>query len=196
MATQTIDPLAVVRDFTTLGLTLTSAVPACVEQWKKPDRPATASKGGRVTKNGKPRSIATSRSPSVQSSRSSPKTPSNVTTSSAMASTPSASSSSRSPVAGANSILPYRMHVSQRYLDLTRQKLGLTRLPREPRTRQQQWYVIQLIPIHSNQHRFFTQGKTPKGFTIRMGKAEGPSDLVLGWRDDCKCMQWLVRGTI
>lgn len=27
---------------------------------------------------------------------------------------------------------PYRMHVSQRYLDLTKQKLELTRLPREP----------------------------------------------------------------
>lgn len=141
MATQTIDPLAVVREFTTLDLDHT-LVPACVEQWKKPDRPATASKGGRVTKNGKPRSIATSRSPSVKSSQSSPKTPSNAATSGAMASTPSVSSSSRSPVAGANSILPYRMHVSQRYLDLTRQKLGLTRLPREPRTRQQQWYVL------------------------------------------------------
>lgn len=154
MATQTIDPLAVVREFTTLDLT-----PACVEQWKKPDRPATASKGGRVTKNGKPRSITTSRSPSVKSSQSSPKTPSNVLAS--MASTPSVSSSSRSPVAGSNSILPYRMHVSQRYLDLTRQKLGLTRLPREPRTRQQQWYVI---PSHVRTNTAFScKGRRLKG---------------------------------
>lgn len=54
-----------------------------------------------------------------------------------MASTPS--SSGRSPIGGANTVLPYRMHVSQRYLDLTRQKLELTRLPRDPQTRQQQW---------------------------------------------------------
>lgn len=46
------------------------------------------------------------------------------------------SSSGRSPSAAANVILPYRMHVSQRYLDLTRKKLDLTRLPREPRSRQ------------------------------------------------------------
>ncbi|KAI5356594.1 putative epoxide hydrolase, alpha/Beta hydrolase [Septoria linicola] len=46
------------------------------------------------------------------------------------------SSSGRSPAAGNNVVLPYRMHVSQRYLDLTRQKLDLTRLPREPRSRQ------------------------------------------------------------
>jgi hypothetical protein len=31
----------------------------------------------------------------------------------------------------AEAITPYSMHVSQRYLDLTRQKLELTRLPRE-----------------------------------------------------------------
>lgn len=30
-------------------------------------------------------------------------------------------------------VQPYRMHVSQKYLDLTRQKLELTRLPRDPR---------------------------------------------------------------
>lgn len=33
---------------------------------------------------------------------------------------------------GPNNVQPYRMHVSQKYLDLTRQKLELTRLPREP----------------------------------------------------------------
>ncbi|EMF11683.1 alpha/beta-hydrolase [Sphaerulina musiva SO2202] len=46
------------------------------------------------------------------------------------------SSSGRSSSAAANVVLPYRMHVSQRYLDLTRKKLDLTRLPREPRSRQ------------------------------------------------------------
>lgn len=48
----------------------------------------------------------------------------------------SSSSSGRSPGGSAHTILPYRMHVSQRYLDLTRQKLELARLPREPQTRQ------------------------------------------------------------
>jgi hypothetical protein len=47
------------------------------------------------------------------------------------------SPSSRSPL-DADSVQPYRMHVSQRYLDLTRQKLELTRLPREPQIRQSQ----------------------------------------------------------
>jgi len=42
------------------------------------------------------------------------------------------SSTSSSPPAS-NAVQPYRMHVSQKYLDLTRQKLELTRLPREPR---------------------------------------------------------------
>ena len=42
------------------------------------------------------------------------------------------SSTSSSPPAS-DAVQPYRMHVSQRYLDLTRQKLELTRLPREPR---------------------------------------------------------------
>lgn len=32
-----------------------------------------------------------------------------------------------------NNVQPYRMHVSQKYLDLTRQKLELARLPQEPR---------------------------------------------------------------
>jgi len=43
---------------------------------------------------------------------------------------------------GANNVQPYRMHVSQKYLDLTKQKLELTRLPRDPSgrlTTQQQW---------------------------------------------------------
>ncbi|KAK4897433.1 hypothetical protein LTR27_004953 [Elasticomyces elasticus] len=42
--------------------------------------------------------------------------------------------SSRSPHSPicANEPQPYRMHVSQRYLDLTKQKLELARLPREP----------------------------------------------------------------
>lgn len=44
--------------------------------------------------------------------------------------------SSRSP-ANANNVQPYRMHVSQRYLDLTKQKLELTRLPRDPQGIQQ-----------------------------------------------------------
>jgi pimeloyl-ACP methyl ester carboxylesterase len=34
-------------------------------------------------------------------------------------------------------IQPYRIHVSQRYLDLTKQKLELTRLPRDPPTNRQ-----------------------------------------------------------
>lgn len=34
--------------------------------------------------------------------------------------------------------MPYRMHVSQKYLDLTKQKLELTRLPREPQLAHQQ----------------------------------------------------------
>ena len=42
------------------------------------------------------------------------------------------SSSSESPP-GTNTVQPYRMHVSQKYLDLTRQKLELTRFPRDPR---------------------------------------------------------------
>lgn len=42
-------------------------------------------------------------------------------------------SAPQSPV-DAVGINPYRIHVSQRYLDLTRQKLELTRLPREPRS--------------------------------------------------------------
>ncbi|KAK5747221.1 hypothetical protein LTR17_000356 [Elasticomyces elasticus] len=41
------------------------------------------------------------------------------------------SRSPRSPIC-ANEPQPYRMHVSQRYLDLTKQKLELARLPREP----------------------------------------------------------------
>lgn len=44
----------------------------------------------------------------------------------------SSSSKSQSPPE-LNVVQPYRMHVSQKYLDLTRQKLELTRLPREPR---------------------------------------------------------------
>lgn len=47
-------------------------------------------------------------------------------------------SSSRSQ-SDPNAITPYRMHVSQKYLDLTRQKLELTRIPRDPNTRQQRW---------------------------------------------------------
>ncbi|CAK1366316.1 putative epoxide hydrolase [Cercospora beticola] len=47
-----------------------------------------------------------------------------------------ASSSGRSPSTVTNVVLPYRMHVSQKYLDLTRRKLELTRLPREQRSRQ------------------------------------------------------------
>jgi hypothetical protein len=39
-------------------------------------------------------------------------------------------SSSRSPIAPYK-VQPYRMHVSQRYLELTKQKLELTRLPRD-----------------------------------------------------------------
>lgn len=42
-------------------------------------------------------------------------------------------SSSQSPQDPSNTVQPYRMHVSQKYLDLTRQKLELTRLPRNPR---------------------------------------------------------------
>ncbi|KAK5694855.1 hypothetical protein LTR97_009446 [Elasticomyces elasticus] len=41
------------------------------------------------------------------------------------------SRSPRSPIS-ANEPQSYRMHVSQRYLDLTKQKLELARLPREP----------------------------------------------------------------
>lgn len=45
---------------------------------------------------------------------------------------------SRSPAASSpGNIHPYRMRVSQRYLDLTKQKLELTRLPREPLSSQQ-----------------------------------------------------------
>ncbi|KAF7542516.1 hypothetical protein G7Z17_g11500 [Cylindrodendrum hubeiense] len=40
------------------------------------------------------------------------------------------------PAAGSgNDILPYRIHVSNKYLDITRQKLELTRLPHEPRSK-------------------------------------------------------------
>lgn len=35
-----------------------------------------------------------------------------------------------------NAVQPYRMHVSQKYLELTRKKLELTRLPRDPRNAQ------------------------------------------------------------
>ncbi|KAF2163565.1 hypothetical protein M409DRAFT_68469 [Zasmidium cellare ATCC 36951] len=67
-----------------------------------------------------------------------------------MASTPSSASGGRSP-GGSSTVLPYRMHVSQRYLDLTRQKLDLARLPREPQTRQNQANVgvskAQLEPL-------------------------------------------------
>ena len=45
-------------------------------------------------------------------------------------------SGSQSPEAS-STVQPYRMHVSQKYLDLTRQKLELTRLPRDPRNSQQ-----------------------------------------------------------
>jgi hypothetical protein len=45
---------------------------------------------------------------------------------------------SRSPASTVpSSIHSYRMHVSQKYLELTRQKLELTRLPREPQATQQ-----------------------------------------------------------
>lgn len=54
-----------------------------------------------------------------------------------MASTPSSASGGRSPGGSGSTVLPYRMHVSQRYLDLTRQKLDIARLPREPQNRQQ-----------------------------------------------------------
>ncbi|KAK5166611.1 uncharacterized protein LTR77_008154 [Saxophila tyrrhenica] len=40
------------------------------------------------------------------------------------------------PTGGVDGIQPYRMSVSQKYLDLTRQKLQLTRLPRDPRNAQ------------------------------------------------------------
>lgn len=46
------------------------------------------------------------------------------------------SSSSRSPTGPEGVVLSYRMHVSQKYLELTKKKLELTRLPREPQTRQ------------------------------------------------------------
>ncbi|KAK3117465.1 hypothetical protein LTR53_001152 [Teratosphaeriaceae sp. CCFEE 6253] len=49
----------------------------------------------------------------------------------------SSTRSPRSPL-DANNIQPYRMHVSQRYLDLTKKKLELTRLPREPQSSQHQ----------------------------------------------------------
>lgn len=53
----------------------------------------------------------------------------------------SSSSRNRQQTAGlANNIQPYRMHVSQRYLDLTKQKLELTRLPRDARGAQPQTY--------------------------------------------------------
>lgn len=53
----------------------------------------------------------------------------------------SSQSGSESPP-GTNTVQPYRMHVSQKYLDLTKQKLELTRLPRDPRnasSAQQRW---------------------------------------------------------
>lgn len=40
---------------------------------------------------------------------------------------------------GANNVQPYRMHVSQKYLDLTKQKLELARLPREPQGSLSSW---------------------------------------------------------
>lgn len=49
------------------------------------------------------------------------------------------SSSSESPPASNGAVQPYRMHVSQKYLDLTKQKLELTRLPRDPRNIQSGW---------------------------------------------------------
>jgi hypothetical protein len=48
-------------------------------------------------------------------------------------------SSPQSPPATGNTVQPYRMHVSQKYLDLTKQKLELTRLPRDPRNIQRGW---------------------------------------------------------
>ena len=48
------------------------------------------------------------------------------------------SSSSQSPP-GPNTVQPYRMHVSQKYLDLTKQKLEITRLPRDPRNATHRW---------------------------------------------------------
>ena len=47
------------------------------------------------------------------------------------------SSSSQSPPQESNTIQPYRMHVSQKYIELTKKKLELTRLPREPRNTHQ-----------------------------------------------------------
>lgn len=47
------------------------------------------------------------------------------------------SSSHSSPGDSNNTIQPYRMHVSQKYIELTRKKLELTRLPREPRSAHQ-----------------------------------------------------------
>lgn len=41
---------------------------------------------------------------------------------------------SPSPPADTNGVQPYCMHVSQRYLDLTKRKLELTRLPRQPKS--------------------------------------------------------------
>ncbi|KAF2718966.1 alpha/beta-hydrolase [Polychaeton citri CBS 116435] len=62
-----------------------------------------------------------------------------------MASTP------QTPQSGGAGIQPYRMHVSQRYLDLTRQKLRLTRLPKEPQHSQQNWEFgitkVQIEPL-------------------------------------------------
>jgi hypothetical protein len=55
-----------------------------------------------------------------------------------MSSTPSARISS--PAAISDVALSYRIHMSQRYLDLTRQKLQLTRLAKEVQSRQPgQW---------------------------------------------------------
>ena len=48
-----------------------------------------------------------------------------------------ATSSQSSP--GSDAVQPYRMHVSQKYLDLTKQKLELTRLPRDPRNAHRGW---------------------------------------------------------
>ena len=51
--------------------------------------------------------------------------------------------SSQSPPDRSNDVESYRMHVSQKYLDLTKRKLELTRLPRNPRNAAQrcEWGV-------------------------------------------------------
>lgn len=60
-----------------------------------------------------------------------------MATSSKRASRRAVSSSASPP--GTDAVAPYRMHVSQKYLDLTRQKLELTRLPRDPHSLRGQW---------------------------------------------------------